>query len=93
MTLKVNLKAATSTNTEQEMRLIYKLGTVWEKEHQIKPNTGGVLYLLSDPQGNLEFCEWLTSKGIKSQFKQFGDVASIIDIDETPELTKLLLES
>jgi hypothetical protein len=93
MTLKVNLKASTSTSTEQELRLIYKLGNIWEKEHKIKPNTGGLLYLLSDAEGNLELCDWLSSKGIKSQFKKIGDVASIIDIDETPELTKLLLES
>lgn len=93
MTLKVNLKASTSTSTEQDLRLIYKLGSIWEKEHQIKPNNGGILYLLSDSQGNLEFCEWLASKGIKSQFKQFGDVATILDIDDSSDLTKLLLES
>jgi hypothetical protein len=90
--VKVNLIAETSTNSTAEIEFIYKLGSLWEKEHCVKPNKG-IMYLFCDINGNKVFCEWMATKGINTQISNYEDIASIVSIDESVELTKLLLES
>ena len=90
--MKVNLNSSMTTNTEQEIRFVYKLGMMWEKEHCIKPNKGGIMYLFSDKDGNKAFCNWLRSKGIETEINQFGELGTVVDFDDGPNLTKLLLE-
>ena len=94
--MKVNLIREHSTNSESEIKFVYKLGSLWEREHCIKPNKG-IMFLFADSEGNTVFCEWMASKGITAQINNYGDdgslIGSVVTIDDSPELTKLLLES
>ena len=90
--MKVNLHSDTTTNSSEEIKFIYKLGTIWEKENQVKSNKA-VMYLFSDESGNHAFCDWLKGKGITAEIRNHKDIATVVSIDDSPELTKLLLEA
>ena len=90
--MKVNLISETTTSSTEDIKFIYKLGSLWEKEHCVKANRA-VMYLFTDPDGNKVFCEWMSTKGINVQISNYEGIASVVSIDESAELTKLLLES
>jgi hypothetical protein len=93
--MRLNFNAETTTTEKGQMMIIKTLSDVWGKEHHIKSQPAQ-RYIYSNT-GLTTLAEWLSAKGIPSTFKVIGgdgldtQVATILDIEENSNFTKLLL--
>lgn len=93
--MRVNLIQSTTTNTPDEIKTIHHLAKLWAEDNYVHPTKGGA-FICSSAHGLTILAQWLTKQGAPAYVEEFADdhknkVGVIIDIEETPELTKLLL--
>ena len=92
--MRLNFNAETTTNDQEQLKIVVKLSDIWGKEHHVQSKSA-LRYIYSNT-GLTTLSEWLSAKGIPSTFKVINDdmdsqVATILDIEENPNFTKLLL--